>query len=130
MHTGAASSGHYWSYINTRRGEEEPEAADPDWAKSEEDPWLEFNDKWVSEFNPLNIGEECFGGDGKKASNALAADSAYGKSAYMLFYEKREKNAIKVVCSAEAEGALHDKDKNEFCKLVDFKNGAKEIEPN
>lgn len=29
MHSGAASSGHYWSYINTKRGEEEPAASDP-----------------------------------------------------------------------------------------------------
>jgi ubiquitin carboxyl-terminal hydrolase 34 len=108
MHAGAASSGHYWSYINTQRGEDEPDTSDPSWEKSEDNSWLEFNDKWVSEFNPLKIGEECFGGDGKKANNALDADSAYGKSAYMLFYEKREKNPIKVICPAEEIGAVHD----------------------
>lgn len=35
VHSGTANAGHYWSYINTRRGYNELDGNDPQWAKTE-----------------------------------------------------------------------------------------------
>jgi ubiquitin C-terminal hydrolase len=37
VHSGSANAGHYWSYINTVRGLEEKDAADPTWFETEND---------------------------------------------------------------------------------------------
>jgi uncharacterized UBP type Zn finger protein len=49
VHQGTTESGHYYSYIKDREE-----------GSSE---WYEFNDKMVTNFNPDDIPEECFGGD-------------------------------------------------------------------
>jgi len=92
VHSGTANAGHYWSYINTSRGYEEPEETDPKWALTEKDPWMEFNDSTVREFNFEKMKDECYGGDGKGGSeDAWSFGGSYGKSAYMLVYERRIK---------------------------------------
>ena len=63
VHSGSANSGHYWSYINTKRGHAEADGDDPNWAKTESDPWMEFNDSTVSNFNFEKLKGECFGGE-------------------------------------------------------------------
>lgn len=60
VHSGSANAGHYWSYINTNRSTDEGEN-DPNWIKTEEDPWMEFNDSRVSDFTYSKLEEECFG---------------------------------------------------------------------
>lgn len=37
VHSGTANAGHYWSYINTKRGYLEPGQDDPNWNKTEND---------------------------------------------------------------------------------------------
>ena len=58
VHSGTADSGHYYSYIDTKR--------DPDNIKKYFDPseelWLEFNDSRIKDFKTKNIEQECFGG--------------------------------------------------------------------
>ena len=49
MHSGTANAGHYWSYINTNRGVDEKDG-DTTWMKTEADPWMEFNDSRVSDW--------------------------------------------------------------------------------
>lgn len=49
IHSGSANAGHYWSYINTNRDSDEGND-DPNWIKTENDPWMEFNDSRVSDF--------------------------------------------------------------------------------
>ena len=53
VHSGTANMGHYWSYINTNRGVDEKAAeggVDSTWIKTEADPWMEFNDSRVSDW--------------------------------------------------------------------------------
>ena len=64
---------------------------------------MEFNDSTVKDFNFSKLREDCFGGD--KKSNAgggilggFGFDSdSYGKSAYMLVYERKKKRPIKIL---------------------------------
>ena len=49
VHIGAAEFGHYFSYINVER-------------KNDNEKWLEFNDSKVKEFNVKNLENESFGG--------------------------------------------------------------------
>ena len=65
VHSGTANAGHYWSYINTKRGYLESEENDANWAKTENDPWMEFNDSVVRDFNFEKLKDECYGGDEK-----------------------------------------------------------------
>jgi ubiquitin carboxyl-terminal hydrolase 9/24 len=52
IHMGIADSGHYYSLIQDRE-------------KVSEDRWYEFNDTFVSYFDPRNIPNEAFGGEEK-----------------------------------------------------------------
>jgi len=61
VHSGTAQFGHYWSYINTNRGIDEADGNDPRWALSEQDPWMEFNDSNVSNFDTKDLKAKCFG---------------------------------------------------------------------
>lgn len=90
VHSGSANAGHYWSFINPRRGLDEPDENDPNWSKTEAEPWLKFNDSSVTEYSVEKLREDCFGGDGKSGDNdSLNFGGSYGQSAYMLIYEKR-----------------------------------------
>lgn len=103
VHSGTANAGHYWSYINTKRGFEACNPEDPKWADTEADPWMEFNDSTVKDFSTKNIKSECFG-DAQGGSSGFGGmggwggfSGSYGKSGYMLFYERRKKKPIKQV---------------------------------
>ena len=95
LHMGTADAGHYLSYINISRGVKDEET--PEWLLTEKDTWLEFNDSSVRSFKFSNLEEDCFGGI---AQNQVAGSSDfkdYSKNAYMVIYEKRRKDKIKVV---------------------------------
>ena len=102
VHSGTANMGHYWSYINTNRGVDEDK--DPNWVRTEADPWMEFNDSRVSNWDFKEIEKECFGNE---AGQSFMGDS-YGTSGYMLFYERRIKKDLKILveeAEVEAEKA-------------------------
>lgn len=102
VHSGTANAGHYWSYINTKRGFNEPEETDPNWSKTEGDPWMEFNDSMVRDFNFEKLKEECYGGDGKSGNDdSWSFGGSYGKSAYMLVYERKKKRPLKILVPTE-----------------------------
>ena len=140
VHSGTANAGHYWSYINTRRGHAEADGADQNWGKTEADPWMEFNDSQVRNFNFDKLKEECYGTDGSTTSGA-GSDSwgfggSYGKSAYMLIYERRVKKPIKILVTPdeakalEGTGEIHfDAKREEHYRLLDYKGGVEEITP-
>ena len=105
VHSGTAHAGHYWAYINTLRDDDEAAAGDVayndchDWQQTDNDHWMEFNDSNVRDFQASKLKEEGFGGDGT-SSGGFGLSSfdgwglgggGYGKSGYMLFYERREK---------------------------------------
>ncbi len=123
MHSGSANAGHYWSFINTRRGIDEPDENDPNWNKTENEPWMKFNDSHVTEYNFEKLKEDTFGGDGKSGeSDSWSMGGGYGQSAYMLVYEKRQKRPLKILATPEEietnkEKLLHDPKKDEYYKL-------------
>ena len=105
---------------------------------------MEFNDSRVSEFNFEKLREECYG-DQSKGGNSGGYDGgdsqgwsswgSYGKSAYMLVYERRKKRPIKIVVPKEEaeenkQGVIFDQKKEEYYKLIDYKEGVEDIAPN
>ena len=102
VHSGTANAGHYWSFINTRRGVDEPHEDDPNWCKTENDPWMKFNDSSVTEYSFDKLKADCYGGDGKSGggeSDSWSFGGNYGQSAYMLIYEKRQKRPLKILAT-------------------------------
>ena len=136
VHSGTANAGHYWSYINIKRGFDEPEGDDPKWEQTEADPWMEFNDSTVRDFNFEKLKDECFGGDGKSSDDGgWGFGGSYGKSAYMLVYERKKKRPLKIlVADGDKEGSKeevhYDSAKGEYYKLVDYRGGVEDIAPN
>jgi hypothetical protein len=86
VHSGSADAGHYYSFIKDRQ--------------PGSNRWLEFNDTYVREFDPKNLGQECFGGDqstnnfgnsGGMLDDFSPADARMFercRNAYLLFYER------------------------------------------
>ena len=101
---------------------------------------MEFNDSRVSEFSFEKLKDECYG-DQKASGSSGYEDSgwsswgSYGKSAYMLVYERRKKRPIKIVATEEevktgGKEILHDEKKDEHYKLIDYIEGVEDIAPN
>jgi hypothetical protein len=97
---------------------------------------MEFNDSTVRDFQTSKLKEECFGGDGGGSGSFGISTfdgwgmggGSYGKSGYMLFYERRKKKPLKVVVkqeepAAQGEGhaSLDKKEPEEKCVEVDFR---------
>ncbi len=76
VHSGTAESGHYYSYIRERPVD-----------SHQSQTWVEFNDTDVSRFNPKNIPDQCFGGEGE-ASPYSSTCFPKAWNAYMLFYQR------------------------------------------
>ena len=51
VHQGTADSGHYYSYIREQAKEKD------------QTKWYEYNDNVVSDFDPADLSNECFGGE-------------------------------------------------------------------
>lgn len=142
VHSGSANAGHYWSLINTRRGVDEPDEDDPNWNKTEQDPWMKFNDSSVTEYNFEKVNqnrskleEDTFGGDGKSGESDWSFGSSYGQSAYMLVYEKKQKRPLKILATpkeieTEKEKLVYDTQKDEHYKLIDYRECVEDIPPN
>jgi ubiquitin carboxyl-terminal hydrolase 34 len=114
VHSGTAHAGHYWSLINTTRTPDAPGAGaggEGAWGNLEADTWMEFNDSTVREFQASKLKEECFGGESGGSSGGFGLSSfdgwglggGYGKSAYMLFYERRKKKPLTLLEPALAK---------------------------
>jgi ubiquitin carboxyl-terminal hydrolase 34 len=97
-HMGAAEAGHYLSYINVERDRENSDSLSKkpreEWLATENQKWLEFNDDLVSDFDfKQQLEQTCFGGQ-------------QNQNAYMLIYERRVKEKMKVVVPKEVMQAL------------------------
>ena len=62
VHSGTANAGHYWSYINTNRGVDEKEG-DESWVLTDQDPWMEFNDSRVDNWDFKEMRQRTFGNE-------------------------------------------------------------------
>jgi len=62
---------------------------------------MEYNDSTVKDFSTKNIKTECYGDAASNSSSAGGMtgwgggfSGSYGKSGYLLFYERRQKKPI------------------------------------
>ncbi len=107
VHKGSADAGHYYSYINVKREGSLNEIQFNKATKKDIYNWLEFNDSNIYPFDLKNVEEECFGGcDGLVEEKIHWLDrpsdeKEKGKSAYMLFYERKKKKPIKILMEKE-----------------------------
>ncbi|KAF2431771.1 hypothetical protein EJ08DRAFT_696252 [Tothia fuscella] len=79
VHKGQADHGHYVSYIRVR-----PSSA------TEKPLWLQFDDADVTQFDPKDIAEHCYGGlhNGKDGGPMGFSQSPKSFNGYMLFYQR------------------------------------------
>jgi hypothetical protein len=96
VHTGTAESGHYYSYIKEQQNEEE------------QDKWFEFNDAWVSDFDPATIPNECFGGEETGFSNMWGGNQQKMlkfRNAYICVYRRKLQDDVEFSDEEEADKA-------------------------
>jgi len=116
IHVGTADAGHYYSLINTDRFCKTNEH-DEEWLDTSKDKWMEFNDSHVRDYNFEDLKGDCYGGSSGNDDlfGGFFKSSSYGKSAYLLVYEKRFKKPIKV-CIPEQPAAEEGKEEAQVAK--------------
>ena len=124
IHRGQVNAGHYWSYINSNRGEDEPDGAesgDSQWQDSVNSNWLKFDDGHVSQATKAELRRDGLGGGSQSSSDpySYGGDADYGMSAYMLVYERKSKNEIREVTNPESDRAQEDEE--EKVERVNFR---------
>jgi hypothetical protein len=100
VHTGTAESGHYYSYIREQQNEEE------------KDKWFEFNDAWVSDFDPATIPSECFGGEETGFTNVFNNSQhkmQKFRNAYICVYKRRLQDDVEFSDEEDAPKKEEDK---------------------
>jgi len=88
---------------------------------------MEFNDGNVTPYNFEEMKDECFGGAKEGSENDLWGNyfknAGYGKSAYVLVYEKRKKKPIKILVNPNPSPECADTaSSREILTNIDFKN--------
>jgi hypothetical protein len=86
---------------------------------------MEFNDGNVTPYNFEEMKDECFGGQKEGDNDPWAGffkSSGYGKSAYVLVYEKRLKKPIKLLVNPEESPECTDTALTRVSSIIDFKN--------
>ena len=105
IHAGTGQHGHYYSFANTNREEGDFDPSDPNWASLQKGKWKKFDDRDVTVYQVSDMNLDAFGGssDGYEGGNDFAnIDDNWGKSAYMLVYERSKKKALECVDSADS----------------------------
>ena len=105
---------------------------------------MEFNDSRVSDYKFENLDNDVTGEDSKTTTYSAYGTSwssggtTYGKSAYMLFYERRKKKDIKIVVpeneiAQEKKKGIQvnfDEEKKEYSKQIKYRDGTENEKPN
>ena len=94
VHMGNTEQGHYYAFI-----------------RKEGDKWYQFNDTEVTPFDISLLKEETFGGEETFYSNGNKQVVKKNRSAYLLFYEKKNQNDCQAFDNIEAIN-LYLKEKN------------------
>ena len=92
IHEGTCEKGHYYSYILDDKNNE----------------WYEFNDTKVQKFNIENLGIEAFGNKEKNEKNKKEKN----RNAYILFYEKINKDNCEIFDKISLIEGLNGENKN------------------
>lgn len=122
VHVGSSDAGHYYSFIKER-----PNALPPGRVRDSTvgSKWFEFNDSYVTEFDPAKIPVECFGGEDEVlewADEARTTKRAVKRprtnNAYILIYTRKNSQlpsleglpiqAIQASAAAKDSSDLHD----------------------
>ena len=85
VHMGNTEQGHYYAFI-----------------RKEGDKWYQFNDTEVTPFDVSLLEEETFGGDEEFFTNGNKKISQKNRSAYILFYEKKDQSDCQEYDNIEA----------------------------
>ena len=85
VHMGNSEQGHYYAFI-----------------RKEGDKWYQFNDTEVTPFDVSLLKEETFGGDEVFYADGNKEVSQKNRSAYLLFYEKKNQNDCQEFDNIEA----------------------------
>ena len=110
VHMGNSEQGHYYAFI-----------------RKEGDKWYQFNDTEVTPFDISLLEEETFGGDETFYTNGNKKVSQKNRSAYLLFYEKKNQNDCQEFDNIEAIN-LFLKEKNiSYLNNSEISNGNKDI---
>ena len=102
---------------------------------------MEFNDSNVRDYKFEKLDDDVSGEDSKATTSYQShwgGSDTYGKSAYMLFYERRKKKNMKVVIpedkvDQERKGGIEvtfDEEKKEYFKFVKYRESANNETPN
>lgn len=95
---------------------------------------MEFNDSTVKDYKYENLNEECYGDKQTQSQSSWGwGGGKYGKSGYMLFYERRLKKPIKIVVPPEqalAQGVVYDEKTKEHIKYIAYREGVDTEKPN
>ncbi|KRW99755.1 Armadillo-type fold [Pseudocohnilembus persalinus] len=114
VHIGTAEYGHYYSFIDINRNKEMVQQV-----QLHQQEWLEFNDSRVKDFSLKNLESECFGGIIDNDNDGFSWNRRdNSKNAYMLVYERKIKEPLRLVYQSHEELKKH---ANEV-KLLNYKN--------
>jgi len=110
VHMGNSEQGHYYAFI-----------------RKEGDKWYQFNDTEVTPFDVSLLKEETFGGDEVFYADGNKEVSQKNRSAYLLFYEKKNQNDCQEFDNIEAIN-LFLKEKNiSYLNNSEISNGNNDI---
>ena len=82
---GTCENGHYYSFI-----------------RNENEKWYEFNDTQIKPFDSSLLNEETFGGEEVLYINGKQKVQKKNRSAYLLFYEKKDQSDCEQFNNIEA----------------------------
>ena len=106
IHMGNCENGHYYSFIKIKNGK-----------------WYEFNDTHVKQFDINLLNEEAFGGEEVLYFNGKQNVQKKNRSAYLLFYEKKNQSDCEQFDHIDAITSFLKKENNNF---MNKKNTIKE----
>ena len=95
VHMGNCENGHYYAFI-----------------KNNNEKWYEFNDTQVKEFDINLLNEETFGGEEGIVINGEEKLRKKSRSAYLLFYEKKEQSNCEHFDNIDAINSFLGKENN------------------
>ena len=105
IHMGTCENGHYYAYIKNNNGN-----------------WYEFNDTQVHLFDIDLLNEEAFGGDEIIYSEGEEIIRKKNRSAYLLFYEKKDQSNCEQFENIDAINSFLGNEKKEIINSINNPN--------
>lgn len=121
VHVGSSDAGHYYSFIKER-----PAALPPGRVRDSTvgSKWFEFNDSYVTEFDPAKIPVECFGGEDEvmewadeTRTTKRAVKRPRTNNAYILIYTRKTSQNQEIEASAAIAAAAASSSANAALEL-------------